>query len=111
MARGISTLPLSTRYRKILATEVSKTSIAAAKHNCELNEIKNIAFARLNAKETQSALIGNERLSDLGESRLILALLEAFLSIYPAPESAKKSLDSSRAFIKFYTSHATKIAF
>ncbi len=53
---GNFTLPLSTRYPKILATEVSKTSIAAAKRNCELNGIKNITFARLNAKETQSAL-------------------------------------------------------
>lgn len=53
---GNFTIPLALRHKKILATEVSKASINAAKKNCELNDIKNISFVRLNAEETKSAL-------------------------------------------------------
>jgi len=53
---GNFTLPLSKNFNKVLATEVSKTSIKAAIENCELNGIKNIFFARLNASESAQAL-------------------------------------------------------
>lgn len=53
---GNFTLPLSQRFAKVLATEVSKTSIHAALQNCAMNGIENIRFVRLNASETQSAL-------------------------------------------------------
>ncbi len=52
---GNFTLPLSSKYRKILATEVSKNSIKAAKENCKINNIENIAFLRLSSEEFTQA--------------------------------------------------------
>ena len=48
---GNFTLPLSKQFKKILATEISKTSIRSAKINCELNDISNIKFIRMSSQE------------------------------------------------------------
>ena len=53
---GNFTLPLSTEFDKVLATEISKNSIKAAKENLELNSIDNVYFARLSSKEMSEAL-------------------------------------------------------
>jgi tRNA (uracil-5-)-methyltransferase len=53
---GNFTLPLSRYFDNVLATEISKNSIKAAKENCILNNINNISFIRLNASETAQAL-------------------------------------------------------
>ena len=53
---GNFTLPLSRYFNSVLATEISKNSIKAAKENCILNNISNISFIRLNAYETAQAL-------------------------------------------------------
>jgi tRNA (uracil-5-)-methyltransferase len=48
---GNFTIPLSTKFRKVLATEISKTSIKSALKNCELNNITTIGFIRMSAEE------------------------------------------------------------
>jgi tRNA (uracil-5-)-methyltransferase len=53
---GNFTIPLSRCFRKVLATEISKSSIKAAKENCQLNKIENIDFVRLSSQELTSAL-------------------------------------------------------
>ena len=53
---GNFTIPLSTKFNKVLATEISKTSIKSAKKNCELNDIKNIEFIRMSAEEFTQGL-------------------------------------------------------
>lgn len=53
---GNFTIPLSSKFQKVLATEISKTSIKAAKINCELNSIKNIEFVRMSSEEFSQAL-------------------------------------------------------
>ena len=53
---GNFTLPLAKYFRKVLATEISKTSIRFAKENCSLNNINNIEFVRLSGEETAQAL-------------------------------------------------------
>jgi len=53
---GNFTIPLSFYFDKVLATEVSKTSIKNAKINCTLNGVDNIEFVRLNASETYQAI-------------------------------------------------------
>ncbi|WP_072682358.1 tRNA (uridine(54)-C5)-methyltransferase TrmA [Arcobacter sp. LA11] len=53
---GNFTIPLSKKFNKVLATEISKTSINSAKTNCELNNIKNIDFIRMSAEEFVEAL-------------------------------------------------------
>lgn len=48
---GNFTIPLSTKFNKVLATEISKTSIKSALKNCELNNINKISFIRMSAEE------------------------------------------------------------
>ena len=48
---GNFTIPLSTKFDKVVATEISKTSIKSAKKNCELNNITNIEFIRMSSQE------------------------------------------------------------
>jgi len=53
---GNFTLPLSKNFSKVLATEVSKTSIDAAQQNLLLNNIHNINVVRLSSEEAAEAL-------------------------------------------------------
>ena len=53
---GNFTIPLSTKFNKVLATEISKTSIKSALKNCEINNISNIEFLRMSAEEFVEAL-------------------------------------------------------
>lgn len=53
---GNFTLPLSCKFEKVLATEISKASIKAAVKSCELNSIDNIKFLRMSVEELTSAL-------------------------------------------------------
>ncbi|WP_225771647.1 tRNA (uridine(54)-C5)-methyltransferase TrmA [Pseudomonas sp. Marseille-Q5115] len=55
---GNFTLPLATRVRKALATEISKTSVAAALHNLADNGVNNVELVRLSAEELTQALNG-----------------------------------------------------
>ncbi|MCI0500818.1 MAG: tRNA (uridine(54)-C5)-methyltransferase TrmA [Epsilonproteobacteria bacterium] len=55
---GNFTLPLSKRFNKVIATEISKTSINSAKKNCELNGIENIKFIRMSSEEFVEARNG-----------------------------------------------------
>lgn len=53
---GNFTIPLSQKFNKVLATEISKTSIKSALNNCELNNIENIEFIRMSAQDFVEAL-------------------------------------------------------
>jgi len=53
---GNFTLPLSKQFTNVLATEISKNSIHAAKENCLLNGVENITFVRLSSEEMTEAL-------------------------------------------------------
>ena len=53
---GNFTIPMSRNFRKVLATEVSKANTECARENLTANSVKNVQFARLNAKETADAL-------------------------------------------------------
>lgn len=53
---GNFTIPLASKFNKVLATEISKTSIKSAKINCELNATNNIDFIRMSAEEFVEAL-------------------------------------------------------
>ncbi len=56
---GNFTIPLSTMYKRVIATEISKTSIKSAKINCELNAVSNINFVRMSAEDFVLALNTN----------------------------------------------------
>lgn len=53
---GNFTIPLSGYFDRVLATEISKHSIKAARINCELNDVENIEFVRLSSEEMVRAL-------------------------------------------------------
>ncbi|MDG9756653.1 tRNA (uridine(54)-C5)-methyltransferase TrmA [Pseudomonas sediminis] len=53
---GNFTLPLATRVRKALATEISKTSVNAALANLADNGVNNVELVRLSAEELTQAL-------------------------------------------------------
>jgi len=65
---GNFTIPLSKYFKRVLATEISKSSIKSAKENCKLNGVDNIEFVRLSASELTQALKGERefrRLKDI----------------------------------------------
>ncbi|WEK31803.1 MAG: tRNA (uridine(54)-C5)-methyltransferase TrmA [Candidatus Pseudomonas phytovorans] len=53
---GNFTLPLATRVRQALATEISKTSVNAALSNLDENAVDNVRLVRLSAEELTQAL-------------------------------------------------------
>jgi tRNA (uracil-5-)-methyltransferase len=55
---GNFTIPFATTFGKVLATEVSKSSISAAKENMSLNDVSNIEFVRMSVEEFVAALDG-----------------------------------------------------
>ena len=52
---GNFTIPLADKFNRVLASEISKSSIANARINCELNSVCNAQFVRLSADELMSA--------------------------------------------------------
>lgn len=52
---GNFTIPMSFKFKKVLATEISKNSILSAQKNCESNSAKNIKFLRMSAEELMEA--------------------------------------------------------
>lgn len=52
---GNFTIPLAAKFNRVLASEISKSSITNARINCELNGVCNAQFVRLSADELMSA--------------------------------------------------------
>ncbi len=55
---GNFTIPFASRFERVLATEISKSSIHAAKRNMVLNGVANVDFVRMSAEEFVAALDG-----------------------------------------------------
>lgn len=55
---GNFTLPLSTRFRRVLATELAKRSVYAALDNLAANAVDNVTLVRLASEEVTQALTG-----------------------------------------------------
>jgi tRNA (uracil-5-)-methyltransferase len=55
---GNFTCVLSQAFDKVLATEISKTSVASAQHNFVLNGVTNVQIARMSSEELTEALNG-----------------------------------------------------
>ncbi len=65
---GNFTVPLASCFRKVLATEISKTSVRAAEENFVLNDVDNVQIARMSSEDFTSALNGERefrRLRDI----------------------------------------------
>lgn len=81
------TLPLSQYFQRTLATEISKTSVAAAQWNIAENHINNIAIARLSAEEFTEALTGTREFRRLAQAGIELATYQ-FSTIFVDPPRA-----------------------
>lgn len=55
---GNFTLPLSRNFNKVIATEISKTSVESALYNIEKNNIHNIQIARMSSEDFMQAMKG-----------------------------------------------------
>lgn len=55
---GNFTAPLADHFRRVLATEISKTSVKAARENFSANDIANVDIARMASEELTQALNG-----------------------------------------------------
>jgi len=69
---GNFTIPFAKVFDKVLATEISKSSINAAKTNMQLNSVENIEFVRMSVEEFVQALDGLRefrRMKDIDMSR------------------------------------------
>lgn len=55
---GNFTLPMAQNFRRVLATEISKSSIQSARYNCEVNDVHNIHFVRMSSEDFTQALQG-----------------------------------------------------
>lgn len=55
---GNFTLPMARHFPTIIATELSKSSIRAAQHNLQANQVSNIHMIRLSAQEVTQAMRG-----------------------------------------------------
>ncbi len=84
---GNFTLPLSQHFRQVLATEVSKTSVQAAKWNIDKNQIDNIAIARLSAEEFTEAYQANREFRRLLEANIDIKQYD-FSTIFVDPPRA-----------------------
>ncbi|MDG1773574.1 MAG: tRNA (uridine(54)-C5)-methyltransferase TrmA [Oceanicoccus sp.] len=65
---GNFTVVLAQNFNKVLATEISKTSVRSANYNFELNGISNVTVARMSSEDFSSALAGERefrRLKDI----------------------------------------------
>lgn len=56
---GNFTIPLSEKFDRVLATEISKSSVNSANYNLELNNIKNVNIARMSSEEFSDAVNNN----------------------------------------------------
>lgn len=55
---GNFTLPLAQNFRRVVATEISKTSVYAAQYNIQANNIDNVDVVRISSEEFSQVLSG-----------------------------------------------------
>lgn len=81
------TLPLSQFFKKTLATEISKTSVAAAQWNIAENHLDSIAIARLSAEEFTQAKNATREFRRLKQAGIELASYN-FSTVFVDPPRA-----------------------
>jgi len=64
---GNFTLPLAQHFGQVIATELAKRSVRAARENLEVNRIGNVHIVRLSAQEASQAIRGERSFRRLAE--------------------------------------------
>ena len=62
---GNFSLPLAKNFDKVLATEISKTSVAAAQYNIQQNQLENVTILRMSSEEFVQACKGERTFNRL----------------------------------------------
>jgi tRNA (uracil-5-)-methyltransferase len=62
---GNFSLPMSVNFNRVLATEISKPSVAAAQFNIQTNNIDNVTILRMSSEEFVEALKGTKTFNRL----------------------------------------------
>lgn len=70
---GTFTLPMAQNFRKVLATEISKSSVALAKRCLTLNAIDNIKVLRLSSEEFTQFYLGQKSFQRLASEQVNIA--------------------------------------
>lgn len=97
---GNFTLPLSTHFRRVLATELAKSSVYAAQWNIEQNQIENIQVARLSAEEFTQAYNGEREFRRLQEANIDLSSYD-FDTVFVDPPRAGIDDDTLKLLQRF----------
>ena len=97
---GNFTLPLSRRFARVLATEISKTSVAAAQWGIAANHAGNVKIARLSAEELAEAFSGCRDFRRLAEQGIRLADY-AFSTVFVDPPRAGIDADTLALISRF----------
>ncbi|MDO4878390.1 MAG: tRNA (uridine(54)-C5)-methyltransferase TrmA [Neisseria sp.] len=97
---GNFTLPLARRFRRVLATEVSKTSVKAALWNIGADGADNIRIARLSAEEFTEAFDGRRTFRRLSEQNIDLAAYD-FSTVLVDPPRAGVDSDTLKLLARF----------
>lgn len=69
---GNFTVALAKQFNKVLATEISKSSVKAALHNFATNHITNVNICRMSSEDITSALNGEREFRRLKEQQIDL---------------------------------------
>ena len=90
---GNFTVALAPLFERVLATEVSKTSVHAAQYNLEANQIGNVTLVRMSSDEISGALAGEREYRrmegvDLGQYRFSTLFVDPPRSGLDAPTLA-----------------------
>ena len=91
---------MSRRFRRVLATEVSKTSVAAAQWNIQANGTDNIAIARLSAEEFTEAYTGARDFQRLAAQGIRLSDYD-FSTIFIDPPRAGVASETLKLVAQF----------
>jgi tRNA (uracil-5-)-methyltransferase len=97
---GNFTLPLSTQFNRVLATELAKSSVYAAQWNIEKNDIHNIQVARLSAEEFTQAYNGEREFRRLQEAGIDMSSYQ-FGTVFVDPPRAGIDDDTLKLLQRF----------
>ncbi|GHB27612.1 tRNA (uridine(54)-C5)-methyltransferase TrmA [Salinicola rhizosphaerae] len=95
---GNFTIALAENFRRVVATEISRTSVASAQANIEANGIDNVHVARMSAEEFAQVLAGEK------QGRRVSAMaLEAcdFSTVLVDPPRAGLDADSCEPLMRY----------
>lgn len=67
---GNFSVPLARCFKRVLATEISKTSVNAAQYNIEMNKVDNLTIVRLSSEEFTEAMTGVRKFHRLRDVEL-----------------------------------------